>query len=1647
MTESLTELPDRIRAANLKVYAAMTARFFEDITSEAEVAHDYQGRLVYELLQNADDAMAQSANRDDRVWFKLTDHELWVGNSGRTLTEGDIRGLTSTGAGTKAASASKRRASIGHKGMGFKSVLELTDRPEVYSRSCSFVMDGVRAIESVSAVLSEAGVATPARAPIMRFPWEITELPDEWIAEQGRGLNVLFRFPFKIGLKQDKLTALSETLANLPVTTILFLKHLEHVQVEIDTSARIESFHWALDRRRKDCKGGFAHTGGLKETGTYEVIVETKAPNEVEGKWRFILAHDADVEIGRHRGGLNQYAWEGVELSEVTVAALISGADTNIVPNAWRKFHVFLPTQEICPYPFLVNGAFATDLSRKEIPTVAESDDYNTFLLGHAARTFRDRLIPELSFQDKGPLDVLRLLDRDLGLRTTASGAAQAMHQKMVDTLAEYPLLPIDDTADASGAGPADKIALPEAVIPLLSAEDTLGSDIRNLLAATAKYESFRFPSVACCADSLARIAVDHGARVLRPAQLAAVLEQADRHKVRLEPHPSGKLEVDPLLAIVGRVWRSLTGPDLEEFNHAVREHALFPVAVSPTGEIQRIAVGKHIVFYPPRSLRADVPLGGLRFLLQDVCWGRLTPPERTSVLRESMPIWQALFVLREFKFPEVMRASVLPSLYLEGDQDTDQSEGHRDVQRSNLEDLEKLAAICQLSGPTPTPSSPLPYERLGSQRALFNLCRLPMPCLIGQATEIVWIPAYRAYFGREWIGSDSVEEILDSIAPQDRGGCRLDVPILIGPEHFKGLLEKYKGLREIANVDVTQAPAEDVSEEVSLDEDEDLALDEDENSRWMTFLTWLGVNRSLRPVHFHDAEEDAKGWLKTKDLNRSGGWAFQALGCLWDEYLAAVSERVARIPGAAQAVPYFYRLHDLEYLAAILSVAEADATSEIARRLYTHLASAWPQLQKFAETQVALVPEGKWPSSRTKPPRAYDEELHDVGDDLWLFRLKKQACCPTTHGPRRPDQTWIPSKEIERRFDRQGSSSRLLLPLLDVPSTAIEGKARGLSLALGLRDDLTASNFEISDAKAFLCKIADLFPHDVRPTAQQLRQFIRPAYQNLFELLSGAITKAAHQRTDLSDAPILVHDGHGHYKFVPAREALYARRSGQRELLGVSEPLWTFVLEARPAAESPLRALFRTSVLEDVLEWAPQPGEQALTIPDEEIFRSGLRSIAPYLLARLRSERADDVLGSRDATRLRRFIGGVVPCRDLTVRCQLQGQPLNISSSRSSFVRAEPFQAFVVWGENPWPPTNEEAEALATAITELLDVTYFEPLLTLLAHPGGRDRLLHLAGASGNLQTAREMMTDDLVGASDHDSDGDGSLVLRMTAATDLATSEVDEPARPWDVNISPPVPRTPLLRIADLTFDGIPILVPGLPSSSGVEDLVELDDGKHRPTLGQANLGRPGSGYGGGTDMNELDRLGMYIAMNFERIRMSADGLSCLVFDPSRPDESAMVFDVSTRVAVDDAIKNSARCKKAFELLANHGVSAVAPGFDILTLDDRGEDGIGRLIELKSSGHNARTQSMSANEWRTASIDALRSRYYLYLVGNLRADLPEAIPFVRGICNPFAALFGQEKSATSARRSVQINVLEFDEAEFLELTVLRHSERLIEA
>ncbi len=1238
-----SDILDAIRSENLSVYRASPQRLREDVGQEAQIAQDYRGRLIYELLQNADDAMSDLPGGEASIRIALLPDSLWVANSGRPLDEADIRGLCGIGASSKSV-VRHRRASIGHKGMGFKSVLEITDAPEVYSTSHSLRFGPTEALRAVQGLVNDGVLGAVSSAPVCRFPWPVGREPEEWQNLRQAGFQTAFRFPLREKDQAAHLRRLAEVLRSLPLTSLLFLKHLRRVEIELRVTAAAERLAWTIGRLREDSAGRWISVPSFHQAGVYQVTLDADSGK----REAFLLAHDAEIPINGHRGGLNAFNWEGLAWTEVSVAARLDGPRATTLPEDWQKLHVFLPSGEPCPYHLLVSGAFNANLSRQEIRVEPDEENYNRFLIREAARLLRHSLIPALLRSGNSALDVLTLLDRGLPVGSRCpSLAAQTLYEAVRAAMADFPFVP----AESGGVLPIGGCILP----PLVS-DSSVGSAFRALLPPDITCQGDRLPASPLCGVGPARVLADHGAAVLSPSQAAAALAQADLGRSGLVDHPSGGLYIDPVLNVLERLWEGLASEEKAELCSAARSESLFPVGRREGGQVHRVATQDVVCFYPPRSLHGEIPLTGLCFLMQELCWGALTAAERNAELKREMAAWQALFDIREFKFPDVMRASVLPALDLDGE-----VSGRTD--RQALHRLDSLAAICQLSGRVPDRTRPLPYERLGPNRALFNLSRLDVPCRGDSPGDVRWVPAYRAYLGSDWVGEDSVEPVLGG--GETPAGPRMPaVHFLAGPGQFTGLLDQYRHLKAAASDEG------DVGEdEVSIEEDEEEALDADDKGRWLEFFLWLGVNQSLRPVHFHDVEDRASGWLKTAGFQRPEGWAFRLVPePAWDEYVADIQGKVHDLdPQWFDAcVPYFYRLHDLEHLMPLLDAASQDGNGATARRLYEHLARNWSILERFAQAEVALVNREEVPSRRSKPPRARDEELIEAEDDFWVYRLRNAFFCPTGQGPRRADAVWLPTLEVERRFGRRGrTGTAYLVPTLEVSLPLLKGKARSFALALGMREELTAASFTLADARALLDRLRDLYGErivdgtDLRP---DLREVIRPAYRHLLELLSGRDrpSELAEGRTaPFGEAPVLAQDGLGHFSFKPASEVFFIDRQETRDRLQTNEPIWSFILESFRSARTPLTQLFGMRVLEDELHWSPQPGDAALSGPDLEEWRCQLRDLAPYVLARVGTDRVEEALARQDARLLRQLIDRMEPVTHLELGCTLDGRPL----------------------------------------------------------------------------------------------------------------------------------------------------------------------------------------------------------------------------------------------------------------------------------------------------------------------------------------------------------------------------------------------------
>ena len=118
---------NRIRAIMGQIAQEETE--YQEVASLAEhIGADYHDRFLVELLQNAEDQATKAGLTDATVIVIRTKSAIAVLNEGAPFNERGMRSITSAGISAKDA-----QEALGNKGVGFKAVFQVTDRPEIYT--------------------------------------------------------------------------------------------------------------------------------------------------------------------------------------------------------------------------------------------------------------------------------------------------------------------------------------------------------------------------------------------------------------------------------------------------------------------------------------------------------------------------------------------------------------------------------------------------------------------------------------------------------------------------------------------------------------------------------------------------------------------------------------------------------------------------------------------------------------------------------------------------------------------------------------------------------------------------------------------------------------------------------------------------------------------------------------------------------------------------------------------------------------------------------------------------------------------------------------------------------------------------------------------------------------------------------------------------------------------------------------------------------------------------------------------------------------------------------------------------------------------------------------------------------------------------
>ena len=227
----------------LQAYRSQPNLVAEHANHEQDTARGgYANRQLFELVQNGADALSLSDG--GQIWIRLTPTHLYCADAGRAIDEDGVRALMFSHLSPK-----RGTAEIGRFGLGFKSVLGVTDTPEFFSQSGSFRFDRVEAAERIRSIAPDV-----ERYPVLRLPEAIHPIreaaTDPILREMmGWATNVV-RLPLKPGAHQS----LGQQLREFPAEFLLFVNHVGRLVLQtygqevarIVTIAR-EDDPWTLD--------------------------------------------------------------------------------------------------------------------------------------------------------------------------------------------------------------------------------------------------------------------------------------------------------------------------------------------------------------------------------------------------------------------------------------------------------------------------------------------------------------------------------------------------------------------------------------------------------------------------------------------------------------------------------------------------------------------------------------------------------------------------------------------------------------------------------------------------------------------------------------------------------------------------------------------------------------------------------------------------------------------------------------------------------------------------------------------------------------------------------------------------------------------------------------------------------------------------------------------------------------------------------------------------------------------------------------------------------------------------------------------------------------------------------------------------------
>lgn len=353
----------------------------------ANIASDYRDRFLIELIQNAYDAHP-AGTRDGRIEIILDmrvgrNGTLFVVNKGRPFAEGNVKDLCDIGLSRKPLGES-----IGNKGLGFRSVVQITDTPSIYSQSAmspakvrfsGFCFRFAGHDDYAELIDNQRHLQLARRdLPIFHIPIWLDRQPHAVRDFAEEGFSTVIELPLRDAVAADSVRRQIIDLRNQTVPMLLFLDRASSLILRIVTESGDIETEFAFIRSEDAYKADDMELARVDLGAAGVFLVARRRVAEVKMK-------DA-IEQAIARKELNGHweRWEGD--GDVAVAVRLD----SVVQSP--RLYTFLPMGEQADAPFSghLHGSFFPSSNRKHLNARVQ---LNALLLAEATSLAADAIL------------------------------------------------------------------------------------------------------------------------------------------------------------------------------------------------------------------------------------------------------------------------------------------------------------------------------------------------------------------------------------------------------------------------------------------------------------------------------------------------------------------------------------------------------------------------------------------------------------------------------------------------------------------------------------------------------------------------------------------------------------------------------------------------------------------------------------------------------------------------------------------------------------------------------------------------------------------------------------------------------------------------------------------------------------------------------------------------------------------------------------------------------------------------------------------------------------------------------------------------------------------------------------------------------